>query len=48
MNFHDRGVFSNFERARRARSKIAKNIDAMKLYCRPSEILDLSFVLCDV
>ena len=39
-------VFSNFERARRARSRIAENIEFVKICCQPSEAFGLPICLC--
>ena len=36
------------ERARRARSRIAENIEVVKIYCRPSEVFDLLIALCTI
>ena len=47
MNFHHRGNFSNFERARSAGSRIAENIEVVNIiYCRPSDVFGLPYVLC--
>ena len=44
INFHDRGVFSNFERARKARAKIDENIEVVKVFCRQSGVF--GFTVC--
>ena len=45
INFYNRGVFSNFERAQSARSRIVENIELVKIYCRPSDVFGLPICL---